>query len=138
MATNDTSKPKRRLKPAPQTVRQQAEKAQAADSVDKPVKQRRLRSAAKKTAKPLSPIGKLLKFLFYRQPFKFIGKVVGFIVVPPFVRGAFSELRQVTWPNARETRRLTIAVLIFAIIFAVVVGIVDYGFNKLFKLLILE
>lgn len=54
-------------------------------------------------------------------------------IFPKFVREAWAEIRQVTWPTPRETVRLTIAVFIFATIFATIVGVLDFGLDKLFK-----
>lgn len=54
-------------------------------------------------------------------------------IVPKFIREAWREIRLVTWPTPRETVRLTIAVFIFATIFATIVGILDFGLDKLFK-----
>lgn len=135
-----TESTKRRLRPAqPKTVRQAAEKAQA--NSEKPVRARRLRVAASKTGKPFAKIGKVLYKIFNRQPFRFIGKIlrfIGLIVWPRYFRNAFKELRLVSWPNRRETRQLTVAVLGFAIIFGILVGIVDFGLDKLFKALIIK
>lgn len=127
-----TKKPKRRLKAPAQTVREKAQKAQA-DSTQTP-KNRRLRNAASKSRRPFAPVGRVLKKIFYRQPFKFIGR----ILLPRFVRNAYKELRLVTWPDARQTTRLTIAVLIFAVVFGVLIGAVDYVLDKIFKAIILE
>lgn len=59
-------------------------------------------------------------------------------LAPKFVREAVAEVRQVTWPNANETVRLTIAVFLFATIFAIIVGILDFGLDKLFKEVIIQ
>lgn len=123
-----TKNTKRSLRPASETMRQQAEKAQA--TADKPQGNRRLRSAASSAGKPLGRFAKL----FHRQPFRFIGR----ILLPRFVRNAFKELRLVTWPNRKQTRDLTFAVLMFAIAFGIIITIVDYGLDKLFKSLILK
>ena len=126
-APNENSSTKRRLKPA-QTVREQA--AQAQTKADKP--SRRMLKAGQER-KPSRVRGGLSK-VFNRQPFRLIGK----ILLPPFVRGAFGELKQVTWPNTRETARLTFAVIIFAVVFGAVITAVDFGLDKAFKALILN
>lgn len=125
---------KRRLKAPSQTVREQAEKAQ---STEKPVRGRRLRTAASNTSRPLRKLAPL----FDRQPFKFILRIlriIGRILVPGFIRNAFAELKLVTWPNRRETWRLTFAVLAFAVVFGAVITAVDYGLDKAFKAIILK
>lgn len=79
-------------------------------------------------------IAKLGKFL---GKFKFF-RIVGKILWPTYFRESWKELRQVTWPNRRETWQLTLAVIIFAIIFGLLVAAVDYGLDKVFRKLILE
>jgi preprotein translocase subunit SecE len=59
-------------------------------------------------------------------------------LVPKFLREAWREVRQVTWPGKKETARLTLAVFIFSIIFGAFVAAVDYGLDKLFKEVILK
>jgi preprotein translocase subunit SecE len=59
-------------------------------------------------------------------------------IVPGFLRNAWAEIRQVTWPGRKETLRLTIAVFIFSIIFGSFVSALDYGIGKLFKEVILK
>ncbi len=56
-----------------------------------------------------------------------------FHIIPKFIREAFKEIRLVTWPDARTTTKLSVAVIIFATVFAIVVSLVDYGFGKIFK-----
>ncbi len=58
--------------------------------------------------------------------------------VPKYFREAWAEIRLVTWPNRRETYRLTVAVLIFSVIFSTIVAVLDYGLDKLFKELIIK
>jgi preprotein translocase SecE subunit len=126
---------KRRLRAPSQTVRQQAQKAQV--EADKPVKPRRLRRAATAASRPLGRVAKL----FDRQPFHVIGKVLSFIgriLLPKFIRNAFAELKFVEWPTRKQTRQLTFAVLMFAIVFGVVITVVDYGLDKLFRSIILK
>jgi preprotein translocase SecE subunit len=43
------------------------------------------------------------------------------------------ELRQVTWPDRKQSRQLTLAVVMFATVFGIVVAILDYGLDKAFK-----
>jgi preprotein translocase subunit SecE len=111
-------KPKRRLRPASQTVRERSEKTAQAPS--KPSKK-----VSRKTPKPLRVAG---------QPFKWIGR----FIFPRFLRNAFLELRHVTWPSRRESRQLTTAVIIFSLIFGVFVSLLDYGISQLFKKVILN
>jgi preprotein translocase SecE subunit len=137
---------KRRLRAATPTVRQAAEKAQI--SAKKPARVSPVKKAARATGKPLKAAAKpFIKVApwFDRQPFRFIGKILCFvgkilgrIVWPRFVRESFGQLRQVEWPSFGETTRLTFAVLVFAIIFGVLITGVDYGLDKLFRAIILK
>ena len=54
-------------------------------------------------------------------------------ILPLFVHEAWDQLKMVTWPNARDTVRLTMAVFIFSVIFASIVGVLDFGLGKLFR-----
>ncbi len=59
-------------------------------------------------------------------------------LIPAYFVNSWREVRQVTWPNRRETWRLTLAVFIFAIIFGSLVAGVDKGLDLLFKKVILK
>lgn len=83
---------------------------------------------AKRTSKvwrPLRPVGRVIR-------------TIGRFIVPRYFRNSFRELRQVTWPNRRESWRLTSAVLFFSVIFGVIVAAVDFGLDKLFKEVLLK
>lgn len=51
--------------------------------------------------------------------------------------GAYQELRQVKWPNRRAAWSLTFAVIVFTLAFVVLILALDYGFDTLFKQVIL-
>lgn len=134
-----TKRPKRRLRTAAPTVREQAEKAQA--SSEKPKRGRRVKAATKTAGKPLSKVWSFLGHIFNRQPFRLIGKIlrfIGRIIFPRYLRNSFRELRFVSWPNRKQSRQLTFAVLAFAIIFGASIALLDYGLDKLFKSLLLK
>lgn len=57
---------------------------------------------------------------------------------PSFFGDAWRELKLVTWPDRSETTKLTVAVIIFAVIFGAIIAIVDYGLDKLFRNVILK
>ncbi len=59
-------------------------------------------------------------------------------LVPTYFINSWREVRQVTWPNRRETWRLTLAVFIFAVVFGSMVAGVDKGLDLLFKKVILK
>lgn len=44
----------------------------------------------------------------------------------------------VTWPSRQQTRQLTFAVILFSIVFGILVALVDFGLDKLFKKVILH
>lgn len=129
--------PKRRRLRKPETVRQRTEKVQ----ISQPEKPRRLRTATSVFGKrfrrarevggreyylPL-PDNKLGRFLNKRRRF-----------VPRFIREAWSELKQVTWPNMKETFKLTFAVIMFATVFGLLIAVTDFGLEKLFKEVLLR
>lgn len=68
------------------------------------------------------------------KPFRIIGRIFW----PLFIRNSVKELKMVTWPGWKTGRQLTVAVLIFAIIFAVAVALVDWGLDHAFKALFLK
>jgi preprotein translocase SecE subunit len=114
-----------------QTVR---ERAQAGDT-------RRSKRIRKNAGRVASPIKKLNVFKGRRLPtrplpqnrFGRILRKIGRIIFPRFFADAWREIRMVTWPNFKETYRLTMAVFIFAVVFAVIVGALDFGLDKLFR-----
>jgi preprotein translocase SecE subunit len=133
------SQSKRRVK-NPETFRERAVKA--AEQGDKPAKRARVRSAGSKVFTPvLRPIGNAFRFIFAHQPFKTIAKIAGLlgrILVPRYFRNSWKELRLVNWPSWKQSRQLTFAVLIFAIIFGALVAAVDYGLDKAFRAILLK
>ncbi len=128
-------KPKRKLRPA-QTVRERVE----ASKEEKPVKKVRFKRLKKAFAWSFSPFKKLGKFLNKYKVFRIIGKVlkfIGRILWPEYLRSSWREIKLVTWPNWNESRRLTVAVLGFAVVFGALVASLDYGLSHLFRLIIL-
>lgn len=130
-----------------------------AENDNNPAKKRRVirkvetvrEKAARQTSKEPAKKGVLRLTLSYiGAPFHFIGKqiaklgrfkvfrIIGYIFVPPYFRNSWKELRKVTWPNNKETFRLTFAVLMFSIVFGAMVTAADYGLDKLFKRIILN
>lgn len=130
----DQKNPKRRLK-APQTVREKS-----LDSRSKPIKAKRRSRAYTLLKKPFTKLNNQLKKLNKFKAFRIISKVlrfIGKIIVPSYIRSSFSELKLVTWPNRKESRRLTFAVLAFAVVFGVLIASLDYGLSQLFKAILL-
>jgi len=125
-------KAKRRVK-NPETFRERAVKA--TETSDKPKRSAGLKQASGRITSPiLGPIARILRKVFSLRPFRLIGK----ILLPVYIRRSWHELRLVTWPSWKESRRLTFAVLIFAVIFGASIALVDYGLDVLFKHILLK
>ncbi|MEK7594866.1 MAG: preprotein translocase subunit SecE [Patescibacteria group bacterium] len=141
MAETKPTKKTKRLVKNPETFRERAVKA--AETSDKPKKTARLRQAGGKVARPVTkPVrvvasAKVFRrkpFIWLKKPLSFIGKVL----VPVYFRNSWKELKLVTWPNWKQSRQLTFAVIVFAIIFGVIIAVVDYGLDKLFRNILLK
>lgn len=127
----ETAKPKRRMVKKAETVREKAEKS----GQPKPPKKRGvLRLALSYIFAPFRWIGRQIAKLGRFKVFRILGKILW----PTYFRNSWKELRQVTWPTGRETWQLTLAVIIFSIIFGVIIAVVDYGLDKSFKQLIIK
>jgi preprotein translocase SecE subunit len=123
---------KHRLLKRSTTVR---ERVQQAASSEEP---RRLQKGRRRLATPFKFVGrKIAKVSKRLGKFKIL-RIIGYIFVPPYFRNSYKELRQVTWPNRRETLQLVLAVVLFAIVFGVAVAVIDYGLDKLFKQVLLK
>lgn len=80
----------------------------------------------------LQSVGKILSLIF--RPVK---KILS-LLVPRYFVNSWKEVMKVSWPDRKETWRLTGAVLIFAIVFGSLVAGVDKGLDELFKKVILK
>lgn len=134
----DSSKLSRkpRIRKTAPTVR---EKAQAAQSKSESAKPKKLRRLAKATAKPFRavkiPSNPVTRFL--GRIGRAIRKVLGWLV-PRYFANSWREVRLVAWPGRKETWRLTLAVVIFAIVFGAMVAGVDKIIDILFRKLVLK
>jgi preprotein translocase SecE subunit len=125
---------KRRVK-NPETFRERAQKAAQADS--QPKSAARLKKAGSQAA---SPVRRHVAQAYNAKPLAPLRKVlgaVGKVIFPKYFRQSWQELKLVTWPNWNEGRRLTFAVLIFAIIFGLAIAGVDWVLDKIFRHLLL-
>lgn len=140
MANGPAVLPNKRRVKNPETFRERSLKAVVAS--EKPSLARRLRSAAAKIIGPvIRPVLGALGRLGDVQPFKAIYKLlrlIGLIVLPSYLRSSWKELKLVTWPNRKQSRQLTLAVLIFAVAFGAVVALVDYGLDRVFRNILLK
>ena len=122
MATSDKDNKNPRKKT--ESVKDRAEKA--IEAASKPKKSEvRSESSKKESSKKRS--------FKIRNKDKKDRKPRRFHIIPKFLRLAFAEIKLVTWPNTRTTYRLTVAVIIFATIFSLLITLVDWGFGHIFK-----
>lgn len=111
------------------------------DKADKKSKKRSLKTPVKKITGPLGKAKAIGQKEYYLpMPNNKAGKVLNKRRrwIPKYFRDSLVELRQVTWPNRMQTVRLTFAVIAFATIFGIVIAIVDFGLDKLFKEILLK
>ncbi len=139
MAEQPSRSPKRRLK-NPETFRERSLKAVEAN--DKPSRYKKITGWIAKLFRPiLTPIGGFFHRLGKVQPFKTIYLLlhwIGLVLLPPYIRKSWKELKLVTWPNRKQSRQLTFAVLVFAFVFGAAVAVLDYGLDKIFKQILLK
>lgn len=126
----------KRLVKNPETFRERALKAgENAGTPDRASKVKRTGGAV------VRPIAKPVKQVAGSKPFKPIAavmRVIGKVLLPAYIRNSWRELRKVTWPSWKQSRQLTFAVLVFAIIFGALIAAVDYGLDKLFRNILLK
>lgn len=133
MADKPTKPKIKRVVKNPETFRERAVKA--AEEGDKPT-----RSGAPKRflGAIFGGIWRVLRAVFgpiFRlKPFKILGK----ILFPEYFRSSWRELKLVQWPNWKQSRKLTFAVVVFAFIFGVTIAIVDYALDRLFRDILLK
>jgi preprotein translocase SecE subunit len=131
-----TDKKSDKSKKKSSTMREKVEKSQ---SKGQP-KSRRLKDTASKAKKPLTTAKEIGNKEYYlplpdNKAGRFLNKKRS--IIPKYFKEAWRELKLVQWPNRKETAKLTLAVLVFAIVFGALVTIVDFGLDKLFKELLL-
>ena len=52
-----------------------------------------------------------------------------------FFKELKAEAKRITWPSKKDIKKASIAVASFSLIFVVFVGLLDYGYNNLYKLI---
>jgi preprotein translocase SecE subunit len=124
VAQSENSRRRPRIRKTAPTVRELVEAAQTKSSDAKP-------------AAPLKRIGANKVFRTAAIPFKVLGRGLAKLT-PKYLVNSWRELRQVHWPNRRETWRLTLAVFVFAVVFGAMVAGVDKGLDELFKKVVLK
>ena len=135
----EAKKTKRRVKD-PVTFRERA--IRASQESDKPKRKHRITSAAKKPVLAVfNPVVNAFKNVFSNKPFSYLIrplKLIGKILLPSYLRNSWKELRQVTWLSWRQSIRLTIAVMIFAAVFGLMIAGIDYVLDKIFRQILLS
>lgn len=117
------------------SVREQAELAKSKiQASQKPTKISAARKKLPLTA-VVRKIGEIMAVIL--RPLRPVVRPLRWLV-PIYFVNSWHELRHVSWPNRRETWRLTIAVFIFAIVFGSLVAGVDWILDQVFKKVILK
>lgn len=52
------------------------------------------------------------------------------------IRGVYAELKKVSWPSRQEAVRLSLIVIAVCVAVGLVLGLFDFGFTELFKVLL--
>lgn len=52
-----------------------------------------------------------------------------------FLKEMKAEIKRITWPPRNQIKKSTIVVLLFCCIYAAAIGLMDYGFNSLYRLI---
>jgi preprotein translocase SecE subunit len=128
MADKPNNKSNRLVK-NPDTFRERAKKA--VESSGQPKRSERLRTSL---FKPFLPFIRLIAGTFAWK----IVKTVGSFIIPPYFKNSWKELKLVTWPSWKQSRQLTYAVLVFAVVFGTTIALVDLGLDKIFKNILLK
>lgn len=134
MADDKVAK-KPRVRKSPETVRERADKQTAKDNAPKG-------KIKGKIVRPLSVLRRVASKEYHPVPVpdNKTGKVLKKRVrlVPRFVRESWEEIKLVTWPTKKEAARLTVAVLVFALVFSIFVQLLDVIFNRVVKEIFLK
>lgn len=56
-------------------------------------------------------------------------------VVAKFVREIKAEIKRITWPTKKDVKKAAIAVGVLCLMYATYIGVLDYAFQNLFKLI---
>lgn len=57
-------------------------------------------------------------------------------VISNYIRSSFEELTKVVWPTKNQAVKLTIIVMVFCLVMALFLAVVDFGFGYLYDYLI--
>lgn len=131
--TQTEAKPKGRVRKV-ETQRDKAAKTQAKQQA-KASKQpkRRARRLLAAIAKPFKKPLHVITWPFRTKPMRLIGRVLGRIFWPKYFRNSWAEIKLVTWPGRRETWKLTLAVIVFAVVFGLAAAGTDFVLDKVIR-----
>ncbi len=87
------------------------------------------KKAVKKEKKPMP-----MPLRIITAPFRFIAKP--FIALGRYIKGSSEEIRQVRWPNRKATWKLVGAIFVYAVLFIILVMLLDALFNFIFSQII--
>jgi preprotein translocase SecE subunit len=136
MASQPVKKAKVRKVKNPETFREKAVKA----SIPKVKKKRfgfalkAIKKIARLIATPFRKFAKTRLGRILKKPLRLLGVVL----LVPYFRGSFTELKLVTWPGWKQSRKLTYAVLSFAIVFGAAIAGLDWVLSKIFKEILIK
>lgn len=85
--------------------------------------------APKSNLKTKKPLPKGIKII--QKPFAFIGKPL--VTLARYIKASWREIRQVRWPNRKTTWKMVFAVLMYTILFAAIIMILDAIFTLIFN-----
>lgn len=120
-----------------ETVRERADKS--TKKSDKTPRTRKLTTTA---MKPVTKAGEILTKEYH--PIKTgdskVGKTLGKSrkATPSYFVLSWRELKKVTWPTKGTAAKLTFAVIVFSFVLSATIKLIDLGFDKLFKDVILK
>jgi preprotein translocase subunit SecE len=52
-----------------------------------------------------------------------------------YIKDLKSEFKRITWASKEQVKKSTIIVFIFCLMWAVIVGLLDYGFSNLYNMI---
>lgn len=133
--TNQEKKRRTRKAPKPkETMRESAAKTR-----EKSARKPRVRKAASSAKETSSKIGTILTTEHYFKERKSEGNFFtkSRSLTPRYLRNAWNEVRQVTWPTRRETWRLMIAVGVFSVVIGSLIAGLDYVLERVLREVIL-
>ncbi|SHI13042.1 preprotein translocase subunit SecE [Clostridium collagenovorans DSM 3089] len=52
-----------------------------------------------------------------------------------FFRGLKAEFKRITWPPKKDVKKTATAVIGFCVMYMILVGLLDLGFNNIFKII---